>query len=759
MESIGEDHVQVAARRRTSSMHSMKGETPQTAEVASGVITPGVVWQVFVRFISGQPLFEEPILRHASQTKEVWSHLSGEVKAHSVDKDPWVLKILNPYNLELWVLPVRGVLLLGILLLLFYINHGFFSEKTLGVIGGAVAAPLVMRFLLFFSERVLNIRDIRCKALGQYPMVVWLCFTFYMEMIYTVVKNAVNRVGDARESTEIREAAQVYDERSGAQLDEDGRYYFDFVADTGDGFNATFAVASLMGRKRLNVFETSANGTTKETVLPRASAVLHGGDICYPLSNFTNLFYRFIQPYSWAFPKAAGSGEKMFLAAGNHEYMDGLAGYRDILLPIEHIGGWQTPQKGSYFAIRLPHDWILFVVDIGPEPEEIDEHQLAFFNSIELGASEKVIMLYHLPDWIKCGSLGFSNMKRVQAWRKQLGSRLRLVLTGDLHYYKRMEIDEAGDVEEVEEPESNDEFTNCFKTSKRTYLVAGHGGAFAHATHFPLLSRIPLVEDLDSAAGEEKFLVTKKDYPSIRDSEMLWTNSAPKMFITTGTHIYSRVIAGLYMVAFLNVSPLIYVSGVVDFYNLFITAVTGPFLYIVFAWFLVSHAIMVLANQPVTISTFPSALVLIVAHTLAHIAVAFVFRYGVDLFLFASFATDVRSMGEIVFAYCLCANICVYLLGTLFGPLVSTLYFQLAVYLFDWHYNETFGIICVDAYRGFCRFAINPNGDIDLYSIVCDASPRDWVLSQPSKENPAKLESPSLDYYLLEKVTITKEEG
>ena len=745
-------------RRRESSVHSLKGETPQTAAVASGVITPAFVWQVFVRFISGKPLFEEPILRHASQTKEVWSHLSGEVKAHSVDNDLWILKLLNPYNMEVLVMIVRLAVIFGGFVLMFFIDHGELSVATWAILGAAVAAPVILRFLLFFSERVLNITDIRCKALGQYPMVVWLCFTFYMEMIYTVVKNIVLRVGDARKTSSIRDAAEVFDERTGAKLDDDGRFYFDFVADTGDGFNGTFSVASLMGRKRLNVFEIDENGNTRERELPRANVVVHGGDICYPLSNFNNLFYRFIQPYSWAFPKAAGTGEKMYLAAGNHEYMDGLAGYKDVLLPTGHIGGWLTPQRGSYFAIRLPHDWILFVVDIGPEPEDIDDHQLEYFNSIELGDDEKVIMLYHVPDWIKCGHLGFSNMKKVQAWRKELGSRLRLVLTGDLHYYKRMEIDETDGNEYVVEPNPDEIQTNCFTTTKRTYLVAGHGGAFAHATHFPLLSRVPLVEGEDADSVDPKFLITKKDYPSINDSKLLWTNSAPIMFITTGTHIYSRVLAGLYMIAFVNISPLTYSSGVVDFAELALTAFTGPFIYVVLAWFFVTHAIMVLANQPVTCRTLPSALVLIIFHSLAHIAIAFVFRYVVDLFLFGTIDEQSRGSSEEVFGYCLAANISVYFVGTLFGPLVSTLYFHLAVHIFDWHYNETFGIICVDSYRGFCRFAINPNGDLDLYSIACDASPKDWVLSQPSDEAPALLESPSHDYYLLEKVTITKEE-
>lgn len=729
---------------------NLKSEVP-SAELVGGVISPTRFWAFLCRFISGKALFNGPILRHH---EAVWSSLPKESVDHLVDKDPVFLKALNPHSTEWIVLPLRLGFIGLVYFICYFITFGPLSITIWHIAAAAIVAPILLRVLLLFSERVLNNQDIENIARGQYPMVVWLCFTFYIDCVYTVVKAKVLLIGDARKTKQIREAAEVFDERTNAKYAADGRFYFDFVADTGDGFNATYTVANLMGRKNLTINERREDGSVVQNTIPRAQVVVHGGDICYPITNFINLYYRFVQPYSWAFPKSSGNGEKMYLAAGNHEYLDGLEGFRNILLPFQHIGGWLTPQRGSYFAITLPYGWVMFVLDIGPEPEDIDEHQLEYFKSIELDDDDRLIMVYHVPDWIKCGHLDFSNMKRVQAWRKELGSKLRLVLAGDLHYYKRMELGEENEeiVQVVDEASPN-----CFTTSKRQYIVAGHGGAFAHATHFPMLEQMPLVEDNETET-KTQHLKTVMDYPSLEQSRNLWGHKGPRMFITTPTHIYSRVIAALYMVAFMNIYPATYTTGSVTFEVLVEATVSGAFFYIVAAWFFVTHTILVVANQQVKLHNIHKVLLLVILHTAAHIAFAFLFRYAVDLGLFAAAINQDLSEDGVVFGYCLSANLLMYTLGTLFGPLVSTLYFWFAVHLLDWHYNESFGIIAVDAYRGFCRFAINQSGDVDLYTIVSDVSPKEWFITERTQEKPAYLDSKKLAYHLLERVTITKDE-
>src|SRR3954462_9801868 len=54
---------------------------------------------------------------------------------------------------------------------------------------------------------------------------------------------------------------------------QDGAVWIDFVADLGDGFDATFAVASLLARETLAVGDLN---------LPRGQLLVMGGDEVYP---------------------------------------------------------------------------------------------------------------------------------------------------------------------------------------------------------------------------------------------------------------------------------------------------------------------------------------------------------------------------------------------------------------------------------------------------------------------------------------------
>jgi hypothetical protein len=72
-----------------------------------------------------------------------------------------------------------------------------------------------------------------------------------------------------------------------------GVVWFDFVADLADGFDSTYAVASLLARKELTV-----DGHT----LPRGQLLVMGGDEVYPKATrraYTNQLH---QPYAWAHP-------------------------------------------------------------------------------------------------------------------------------------------------------------------------------------------------------------------------------------------------------------------------------------------------------------------------------------------------------------------------------------------------------------------------------------------------------------------------
>ena len=78
-----------------------------------------------------------------------------------------------------------------------------------------------------------------------------------------------------------------------ATPDGEGAIWIDYVADLGDGFDATYAIAYLLAQKELTV-----DGHT----LPRGAAVVMGGDEVYPTSRREDYKQKTQDPYSFALP-------------------------------------------------------------------------------------------------------------------------------------------------------------------------------------------------------------------------------------------------------------------------------------------------------------------------------------------------------------------------------------------------------------------------------------------------------------------------
>lgn len=68
---------------------------------------------------------------------------------------------------------------------------------------------------------------------------------------------------------------------------------FDFVADLGDGFDSTYAMATLLARKELAVGGKA---------LPRGQLLVMGGDEIYPKASRQAYTNQLCQPYAWASP-------------------------------------------------------------------------------------------------------------------------------------------------------------------------------------------------------------------------------------------------------------------------------------------------------------------------------------------------------------------------------------------------------------------------------------------------------------------------
>ena len=79
-------------------------------------------------------------------------------------------------------------------------------------------------------------------------------------------------------------------------LDSSGALWVDYVADVGDGFDATYTTAYLLAQDSLDV-----RGAGK---LRHGEILIMGGDQCYPQATREEYKKRLLQPFNWAFTYA-----------------------------------------------------------------------------------------------------------------------------------------------------------------------------------------------------------------------------------------------------------------------------------------------------------------------------------------------------------------------------------------------------------------------------------------------------------------------
>jgi len=260
----------------------------------------------------------------------------------------------------------------------------------------------------------------------------------------------------------------LFDSRKVRRLKLDkNAFWVDFIADLGDGFEATYAMAYLLARPELQVLAASRREAPVK--LPAGQILIFGGDLAYPNATEEEYRTRCLNPYDWAFPftwdpkdpEKQEPKRELFFIAGNHDWYDGLAAFSNqFCYEASAVGGWRCRQQRSYFALKLPHAWWVWGVDVALG-DSLDVAQRHYFQAISetVHPGEKVVIILHAPDW-------FKHEYKALAMISQLARKngeVCAVLAGDLHHYSRYETDDP-------EP-------------KLHLITSGGGGAFAHPTH------------------------------------------------------------------------------------------------------------------------------------------------------------------------------------------------------------------------------------------------------------------------------------
>lgn len=293
--------------------------------------------------------------------------------------------------------------------------------------------------------------------------------------------------------------------RDDGTLAQEGAVWFDFVADLGDGFDSTYAVATLLARESL---------TVDKEELPRGQFLLMGGDEVYPVANKQTYANQLKQPYKWAFPdhnRKSDKGVPIFAIPGNHDWYDGLVLFLAYFCREKpsHFGSWRSRQRRSYFAIQLTETWWIWAIDI-QLAEDMDQPQADYFEQIAkvMGDNSRIILCSAEPGWLytDTNTASWSIMDFAIGIAQKAGRNFAvpILLSGDTHHYSRYATEDG-----------------------TQFITSGGGGAFLHPTHQLEQSAdirwcgTKRTLSLGKKAGTEEAAV----YPSMKVSrKLIWGN-------------------------------------------------------------------------------------------------------------------------------------------------------------------------------------------------------------------------------------------
>ncbi len=242
---------------------------------------------------------------------------------------------------------------------------------------------------------------------GFSPPVAWLLGRQALAAVKWMVLYAA-----FRDRLDLREwmtpTVQSFSAEPGAQ-----EFWFDYLADTGDGQLSMYSLAYLclsdlwLEREPPSGDTSAPSATTqppgKSTFkLPRGAFLFVGGDTGYPISDLATLTTHFQLPFRWAAIDLASEGKPLddralFGIPGNHDYYDALDGFhRQFRRPVcpetgpadcvaqLSIPGFKRRQQASYVALRLPFGWWLWGLDAAEWGAGL--RQLRFFAGLNGGS-------------------------------------------------------------------------------------------------------------------------------------------------------------------------------------------------------------------------------------------------------------------------------------------------------------------------------------------------------------------------------------
>jgi hypothetical protein len=314
-------------------------------------------------------------------------------------------------------------------------------------------------------------------------MVGWFGFTaLYSTGVHSVLSKVFGSYSDQRliqalaDKASVDEIVKRYDysaldcSASGAARGTrpDGEVWVDYLADTGDGFDSTFAIASLVAARSLEI-----EGAGEP--LPGGQLLVMGGDQVYPFASLDQYEARLLTPFRLADTETQTPNRKLFAIPGNHDWYDGLSAFDRLFCRARYgdsdqlvVGPWKCEQHRSYFAIKLPHNWWIWGLDT-QLTRNFDMGQIEYFRAVSRHMMDrekaKIIICIPEPSWYETAETGDESgypesLSKILPTSFEHGE-VCAVIAGDWHHYSRYVGVQTG----------------------LNLITAGGGGAFLAPTH------------------------------------------------------------------------------------------------------------------------------------------------------------------------------------------------------------------------------------------------------------------------------------
>jgi hypothetical protein len=522
--------------------------------------------------------------------------------------------------------------------------------------------------------------------------------------------------------------------------------WIDFVADLGDGFDSTYTVARLLALPRLRFRSDRQPAQANEPAaheLQRAALLILGGDQVYPAAKREEYRDRFEQPYRAALPAELDENgiPDLYAIPGNHDWYDGLTSFMRLFCQDRWIGGWRTRQKRSYFALRLPHKWWLWGIDIQLNAD-IDQPQMDYFKRIardpEFDGS-KVILCTGQPSWTEQVKSREESDDRLEYLRtttayqnlgmfermviSESGAGAVLTLTGDLHHYCRYES-EDGSLHKI---------------------TAGGGGAYLYGTH-----GMPDKIYLDDSASDDNPPITHKRagaaFPDFKTSKRIALKALAFPFYAKW---FALMLGCVYLV-----NSWILQSASKKWGVTFLGEALSRELSLAGLWQVLKDFGEVLAHSPSACLFFALLVVGLwafadgtgfgkfargVIHGLTHVFANVVLMWLAVLLNFrilkgplARSLPDFSTTAENIvddFRQTLLFSVEMVVAGSLVAGVLFGAYLAIHARWFKLHINEAFLCQAIPDYKNFLRLHIDPSGALRVYPIGIESVCKKWILN------------------------------